>query len=143
MLRLLFRLIVLVIVLGVVAVFALGYRLTSRHQDTPPPVATSGHAVDTDSARRAGADIVEKVQQGATRAGKALEESTLTAKIKSKMALDDTIDTSDVSVSTEGTVVTLRGTVANRKQHQRVVQLAKETATVTNVVDHLTTRDGH
>jgi hypothetical protein len=143
MFRLLFRLIVLVVVLGVIAVFALGYRWSSRHEDAPPPVATSGHPIDTESARRTGADIVEKVQQGATRAGKALEEGKLTAKIKSKMALDDTIDTSEVSVSTEGTVVTLRGTVANRKQHQRVVQLAKETAGVTNVVDHLSTRDGH
>jgi hyperosmotically inducible protein len=140
MFRLLFRLIVLVVVVGIVAVFAMGYRWSARHEETPP-VATSGHSIDAASARRAGADLVEKVSEGATKAGKALEESKLTAKIKSKMTLDDTIDGSDVSVTTEGTVVTLRGTVVNPKQHQRVVQLARETAGVTNVVDHLSVRE--
>jgi len=140
MFRLLFRVIVLVVVIGVVAALALGYRWSTRHEETPA-VATSGRSIDTASARRAGAEIVDKVSEGAAKAGKALEEGKLTAKIKSKMALDDTIDGSDVNVTTEGTVVTLGGSVVNRKQHQRVVQLAKETAGVTNVVDHLTVRE--
>ena len=59
------------------------------------------------------------------------------------MALDDTIDAVGVNVDTAGTVVTLRGTVANRKtQHQRVVQLARETAGVTSVVDGSRCREG-
>jgi osmotically-inducible protein OsmY len=39
-------------------------------------------------------------------------------------------------------VVTLKGAVVNRKQHQRVVQLAKETAGVSSVVDKLTVHEG-
>jgi hypothetical protein len=142
MFRLLFRLVVLVLVLGGIAVFALGYHWSTGRHETPPPPKTGGGVVETERVRSTGADIAEKVAEGASRAGKALEEGKLTTKIKSKMALDDTIDASDVSVSTAGTVVTLRGTIVNRKQHQRVVQLAQETAGVTSVVDKLSVREG-
>ena len=53
------------------------------------------------------------------------------------MALDDTIEASRVNVDTDGTVVTLRGTVVTSTQHQRVLQLARETAGVTSVVDRV------
>ena len=58
------------------------------------------------------------------------------------MTLDDTIDASDVDVDTSGTVVTLKGSVATRKELQRVLQLARETAGVTSVVDQLSVREG-
>jgi osmotically-inducible protein OsmY len=140
MIRMLLRLIVLVVVLGAIAVFALRAGWGGKGVDEPAAVEKSP-SIDAESARRAGAEIAEKVAEGASRAGKALEESTLTAKIKSKMALDDTIDASDVNVDTAGTVVTLRGSVADRKTHQRVVQLARETASVTSVVDKLAVRE--
>jgi hyperosmotically inducible protein len=142
MFRLLFRLMLLIVVLGVIAVFALGYRWSTRREETTAPVTAGGEVLNAERARRAGSDIAGKVAAGASRAGKVLEEGALTAKIKSKMALDDTIDASDVNVSTEGAIVTLRGTVVNRKQHQRVVQLAQETAGVTSVVDKLSVREG-
>jgi len=141
MIRMLLRLVVLVVVLGAIAVFALGYRWGETPAARPDPVEVGGNAIDAEGARRAGAEIASKVAEGASRAGKALEESKLTAKIKSKMALDDTIDASDVNVDTVGTVVTLRGSVANRKTHQRVLQLARETADVTSVVDKLSVRE--
>ena len=141
MMRMLLRLVVLVVVLGAIAVFALGYRWGDTRADGPGPVEVGGNTIDAEGARRAGAEIASKVAEGASRAGKALEESKLTAKIKSKMALDDTIDASDVNVDTVGTVVTLRGSVANRKTHQRVLQLARETADVTSVVDKLNVRE--
>ena len=143
MIRMLLRLVVVVVVLGAIAVFALGYRWGDTRADAPAPAPVEkAPSIDAESARRAGAEIAEKVAEGASRAGKVLEESKLTAKIKSKMALDDTIDASYVNVDTAGTVVTLRGSVANRKTHQRVVQLARETADVTSVVDKLTVREG-
>jgi osmotically-inducible protein OsmY len=137
----LLRLVVLVVVLGAIAVFALGYRWGDTRADGPEPVEVGGSTIDAEGARRAGAEIASKVAEGASRAGKKFEESKLTAKIKSKMALDDTIDASDVNVDTVGTVVTLRGSVANRKTHQRVLQLARETADVTSVVDKLNVRE--
>jgi osmotically-inducible protein OsmY len=137
----LLRLVVLVVLLGAIAVFALRYRWGDTRGDGLEPVEVGGSAIDTEGARRAGAEIASKVAEGASRAGKVVEESKLTAKIKSKMALDDTIDASDVNVDTVGTVVTLRGSVANRKTHQRVLQLARETADVTSVVDKLNVRE--
>jgi len=145
MFRLLFRLIVIVVVLGAIAVFAIGYRWSGSGTATgATPVergttdtGASPIGIDADHARRAGAEIAGKVAESASRAGKVLEESKLTAKIKSKITLDDTLAGADVSVSTEGTVVTLHGTVANRAQHQRVRQLAQETAGVSSVVDKL------
>ena len=140
MIRMLLRLVIVVVVLGAIAVFALGYRWGDARPAAPVAVEKDP-SIDAESARRAGAEIAEKVAEGASRAGKVLEESKLTAKIKSKMALDDTIDASDVNVDTAGTVVTLRGRVANRKTHQHVLQLARETPAVTSVVDKLTVRE--
>jgi len=138
MLRFVLRLVVLAIVLGVVAAFFFGYRwggtgVTRRG----PTVGTSGSTIDSESARRAGAEIADKVAEGADRAGKALSEARLTAKIKSKMTLDDTIDSGSIEVDTRGTVVTVRGSVGTKAQHQRVLQLARETAGVTSVVDRV------
>lgn len=141
MIRMLLRLVVLVVVLGAIALFALGYRWNDPPAARPEPVEVGGSTIDADKARRTGAEIASKVAEGASRAGKAFEETKLTAKIKSKMALDDTIDASDVNIDTVGTVVTLRGSVANRKTHQRVLQLARETAGVTSVVDKLSVRE--
>ena len=88
-------------------------------------------------AREVGAEISEKVSQGATLAEAALAEAKLTAKIKGKIALDDTLKGNEVNVDTHGTIVTLKGTVLTRSQRDRVVQLAKETEGVSQVVDRL------
>jgi osmotically-inducible protein OsmY len=101
-------------------------------------VATTGEDQNrVDQVRETGAKVGEKVAAGAERAGEALDDARLTAKIKSKMALDDTLKGSDVSVSTTGHVVTLNGSVANEQQHRRVVDLARETEGVARVDDHI------
>ena len=129
--RFLFRLVVLAVV--VVVVVALYFRYQSGADVVPE--LPSGGAVD--SARQTGAEITERVSEGAVKAGKVLSEATLTSKIKSKMLLDDTLKGSNISVETAGTVVTVTGSVATKAQKQRVLQLAKETAGVTSVVDHV------
>ncbi len=53
------------------------------------------------------------------------------------MALDDTVKASDVHVSTSGKVVTLTGRVATAAQHDRAVQLVRETEGVKAVTDRL------
>jgi osmotically-inducible protein OsmY len=67
-------------------------------------------------------------------------ETALSARIKAKMALDDDVDASAIDVSTHGTAVTLRGTVASQAERARAVALARETAGVTRVVDDLQLR---
>jgi osmotically-inducible protein OsmY len=61
----------------------------------------------------------------------------VTAKIKSKMALDDMVKARTINVDTTGSVVTLTGTVGSNQERERAVRLARETVGVTNVVDKL------
>lgn len=137
MIGMLFRLIVLVAVAGAAAIY-FGWKPGSL---SLPGSATVGSSpIDSERAREAGANIAGKVAAGASRAEQALAETGLTAKITAKMKLDDTIDVGEVDVTTKGTVVTLSGSVANRAQRQRVLQLARETSGVTSVVDKLETR---
>ena len=69
MIRLLFRLVLLVILVVGVAVFAFGYRWGDVRGDAPARTGTSGDGIDTERARRAGAEIAERVAEGASRAG--------------------------------------------------------------------------
>lgn len=137
MLRLLFRLVVLGVVVGIVVLVY--YRYTGHDGGSGPggTVGTSGLPIDSSTATRAGEEIKEVVAQGAGLAEKALSEAALTTKIRSKMALDDTIDASHINVDTSGTEVIVSGTVTTKAQRQRVLQLARETAGVTSVVDRV------
>ena len=144
MFRALLRFALLVIVLAAAVAFFMGYRFGDHGNDLSAerPVSTTGTApkVDTARAREAGAKIGEKVAAGANQAEHALENAGLTAKIKSKMALDDSVKALDINVDTSNGVVTLTGTVHSEAERTRAVQLARETAGVTSVNDRLTVR---
>jgi hypothetical protein len=140
MLRALFRLVLLIVVLVGVGGFLLGWwtfgdveRRMDRAQDA---VGTSG-PVSTERARDAGARVGETAAVAANQAKNALENGAITAKIKSKMTLDDTLDAIKIDVDTSDGVVTLTGTVDTEPQHQRAIQLAKETDGVREVVDRI------
>ena len=53
------------------------------------------------------------------------------------MALDDSVKSRSINVTTDGTVVTLSGTVESVKEHDRAIALARETDGVSQVVDRL------
>ena len=93
------------------------------------------------AARQTSAEFKERASAGvhtaAKRAEEAVTSASLTSKIKAKMALDDLVNASDVDVDTDGSVVTLAGTVASKDQQRRAVRIATETAGVTKVVNHL------
>ena len=90
------------------------------------------------------ADVKEEAVTLATRAasqvGVTMSESALTAKIKSKMALDDHVNARAVDVDTSGSVVTLTGVVGSAAARERAVSLARDTEGVTRVVDRLQVR---
>ena len=138
MFRALIRLILVFVILVAVGTFMLGWWGPGRPQRSNVPTATgtAGH-IDLDRARAAGAHVAARTAEAANEASAVLSDAALTAKIKSKMALDDTVKASSINVSTEGHVVTLRGTVGSAAEHERAVQLARETAGVSQVVDHL------
>ena len=142
MIRGLFRLIVVVALLIGAGAFFLGYRWADFAGDREDrPVATSGRTIgniDASRAREAGAKVTETVADGAREAGRALSDASLTAKIKAKMALDDTIKSSNIDVDTSGGKVTLKGRVATEAEQRRALQLARETEGVKSVTDSLT-----
>ena len=144
MFRALLRLVLIVIVIAAAAAFFMGYRI-GDHRNVGPserPVATTGTspAIDTSKARQTGAEIGEKVAVGANRAEHALADGALTAKIKSKMALDDHVNARAIDVDTSGSVVTLTGVVGSAAARERAVSLARDTEGVTRVVDRLQVR---
>jgi osmotically-inducible protein OsmY len=139
MFRALLRLVVVLVVLVAAAAFFLGYWGSNRlhpaaHGTT---VGTGGH-VDAEHAREVGAQVGERTAEAANQAGELLADGALTAKIKSKMALDDTVPARTINVSTRDHVVTVSGHVRTEAERTRALQLARETAGVTRVVDHLT-----
>jgi hyperosmotically inducible periplasmic protein len=144
MFRALLRLVLVVIVIAAAAAFFMGYRFGDHRNDTTSdrPVATTGTtpSIDTSKARETGAAIGEKVAEGANRAENALEDGALTAKIKSKMALDDSVKALDINVDSNAGVVTLRGTVNSQAEKTRALQLARETSGVKSVEDKLVIR---
>jgi len=142
MVRALLRTILIVIIVVGVAAFFLGYRWGDGDGDriVDRPVGTTGArdtSVDTSRARETGAKIGEKVAVGVNEAERAAANGAMTAKIKSKMALDDAVDAARIDVDTNGTVVTLNGRVSSQAERERALRLARETEGVTSVVDRL------
>jgi hypothetical protein len=139
MFRSLLRLVLVLVVLVGAAAFFLGWWGGGRIRPVDGPAATVGTTgrIDTEKAKAVGADVAAKTAEAANKAGEVLTDAALTAKIKSKMALDDMVKARSIDVSTTNHVVTLRGSVGSVAEHDRAVQLAKETAGVTQVVDRL------
>jgi hypothetical protein len=137
--RFLFR---MVIVLALVAIgtYMLGYWSFDRlpvsawrtsGSPAPDPAVTS--------------PVHDRVGQLDAQAGKAatkvsgfLSDAELTTKIRSKMALDDTVRARTIDVSTTGGIVTLAGTVGSAAERAQALRLARDTKGITQVVDHLT-----
>ena len=141
MFRALFRLILIVVVVVAIAAFFMGYRWGAprgvAERPVERPIGTAGSRIDAGRARAAGAEVGEKVATGVNEAQQQLADAALTAKIKSKMALDDSIEARRIDVDTNGTVVTLSGTVRSAQEKAKALQLARDTAGVTSVVDRL------
>ena len=138
MIRGLLRLVLVVVIIAAAAAFFLGYKLSDSGVETP--VSATVPTVDTAKARATGAKIGETVATGAAKAELALAQGSLTAKIKAKMALDDTVKALNVDVDTQGGVVTLSGSVNSHAERDKAVQLARDTDGVTSVVDRLVVR---
>lgn len=142
MFRALLRLVVVLVLVVAAAAFFLGWwgsgklNPSGTAADTPATVGTAGH-VDTQKAKEVGAQVGAKTAEAANRAEAALSEGALTAKIKSKMTLDDLVQARTIDVTTNGRTVTLSGSVRSTAERDRAVQLARETEGVSQVVDRL------
>jgi osmotically-inducible protein OsmY len=115
---------------------------------TPSPNATG---IDVERATERGSELANRAAEQAGKAAQktgeavtqvegAIASGTLTAKIKSKMALDDAVKARTINVDTVGSVVTLTGVVETADERARAMRLAEETDGVTRVVDKLEVR---
>jgi hypothetical protein len=135
--RTLVKLVLIVIVVVGLGAFVLGWWSSGREFLPDAPVGAAGPAVDTSKAREVGAKVGEATANAANQAKNTLATGGVTAKIKSKMALDDLVKARNINVDTNGSVVTLTGAVGSETERRRAVELARETEGVTSVIDHL------
>jgi osmotically-inducible protein OsmY len=142
MIRGLIRAVLVVIVVVAIAAFLIGYRWANDDvvMEREPVVGTTGGAVDVNDAREVGAKVGETVAEGTNEARRLAEDGAITARIKSKMALDEIVEAIDIDVDTRAGVVTLSGAVTSAAERERALQLARETSGVTSVVDRLALR---
>lgn len=128
---------------GLVLLIALAFLLfgywagtsVGRGDGAKSPVGTTG--IDTDAARERAAEFGERAAVASAKAGEAVRDASVTAKIKAKMALDDLVKARTIDVTTDGTSVTLSGRVHSNDERDRAVRLARETEGVQQVVDRL------
>ena len=139
MFRGLIRLMLVALVVVAAAFFLFGYWSSGRFEAAPMTEIKTPD-INTDAARRTGAEIGERAAVAAARVSESLEEGSLTSKIKAKMVLDDVVKARTIDVTTDGTTVTLAGTVHSQPERERALALARETNGVTKVVDQLTVR---
>ena len=135
------RALLLIALLIVIGFFA--YTWWGSARPGQPALAPSTHATgtsgatDVSRARERGAEIGEDAAKTAAAVREGLGEAAITSKIKAKMALDDSVRARSIDVTTNGSTVTLTGTVRSAAEHDRAVRLAKETIGVANVIDRL------
>jgi len=130
------KLVLVVIVMVGLGAFLLG-RWSSGSKIVPDSPVHAAGPVDASKAREVGAKVGEATAKAANEAEEALANGAITAKIKSKMVLDDLVKAHNIDVDTNGSVVTLTGVVGSEAERQRALQLAKQTEGVTSVIDHL------
>jgi len=142
--RTIIRALLIVVLFVAVGFFAFGWwsgraipRTANRSVETP--TATTG-SIDTAAARERGAELGEKAATAAANVEATVDDARITAKIKAKMALDDYVKARRIDVATDGSTVTLSGTVGSNEEHDRALRIARETVGVTRVVDRLEIR---
>lgn len=139
MFRLLRKLIVaavLLVVVAAVAAYAIGYWQAGGTVTVPSPDLTRGG----EAAREVGVAVAAKARDLSVRARDVAGDGALTAKIKSKMALDDTVKALNIDVDTVDGVVRLTGTVQSQQEREKALLLARDTVGVKEVRDGLIVR---
>lgn len=92
---------------------------------------STAFATDKDSS---GTSLKEK----AASVGEAIDDTSITAKIKGKFAKDDIVSALDVHVETNRGVVTLSGSVPTKAAAERAKALAENVKGVHDVVSNIT-----
>ncbi|GGD27166.1 molecular chaperone OsmY [Franconibacter daqui] len=84
----------------------------------------------------------QKIDSSMNKVGNFMDDSAITAKVKAALVDDENIKSTDISVKTEKSVVTLSGFVESQGQAEQAVKIAKGVEGVQSVSDKLHVRDG-
>jgi hyperosmotically inducible protein len=110
-------------VLFLVLIVVIGMLYLTRRR--PVDVAEAGKAVAGD------------LEQAAETVRDTSEDAILTAKVKTALALSKSASAFDVDVDSEDGTVTLKGTLASNEARAAVLEIARDTAGVLEVVDRI------
>ena len=135
----LIRRLLLLTVLGVGGIAAFNY-VSENGWFVRPAAASVEARIAKEQAARLATRAAAEASHTAITLGGTVSDGALTAKIKSKMALDDHVKARSIGVDTSGTTVTLTGVVRSAAERDRAVRLAADTEGVTKVVDRLRVR---
>ena len=124
--------VILVLVLVGFGTYVIGYWQGDRADAT-----IDMPSIDQQRVRETGTEIAEGARAAGARVAEVVEDGALTAKIKSKMALDDHVKARDIDVDTSDGLITLTGTLQSEEEHERAVRLALETEGVRTIIDAL------
>jgi hyperosmotically inducible protein len=136
MLRMMAKLVltvVLIVVLVGFGTYVLGYWQAERRDNA----AVDTPLIDQQRVRETGAEIAEGARVAGSRMADAVEDGALTAKIKSKMALDDYVKARDIDVDSSDGLITLTGTLHSEAERERALRLTLETDGVQTIIDAL------
>jgi hyperosmotically inducible protein len=120
--------------------FASSLALVATGCDRTPEQPTPGERMDnaaTDS-RNAISGMGDTIERRADQAGQAIDDASITASIKGKYLVDDTLKGLDISVDTEQGVVTLTGPVQSDTAKELATQIAENVEGVVRVDNQLT-----
>lgn len=137
--RMIRRLLLLTIV-GVGSVAAFNY-WSQNGWPVRPGVARLEAQIAKEQASKLATRAAARASDAASTAGGTLSDGALTAKIKSKMVLDDEVNARGIDVDTSDTIVTLTGVTRSADERDRAVRLARETQGVTKVIDKLRVKE--
>lgn len=125
------------------ALFAAGCDRTPDEPEVADPAVTEPSVSErmddaANDTRSATSDMGDSIENRADQAGQAIDDATITAAVKSKYLLDDTLKGLQISVDTEQGVVSLTGTVQNDAAKELATQIAQGTEGVVRVDNQLT-----
>src|SRR5262249_59898904 len=100
--------------------------------------SAEGISKATDKTKEGASTAADKSAQGIAKAGEAITDVWIKARVKSKFVDEDVLKGSDIEVDVADHVVTLSGTVPSEAGRSRAVDEAKKVDGVRQVIDKMT-----
>ena len=114
-----------------------GCEKTTTRSDGTTTTTVTTPAPDTAAMKSAGNEMKSDAKSAADKAGTAIDDSTITAKVKTALLADPDVKGLKIDVDTKNGVVTLKGTADKPANRDRAVAIAKDTGGVKSVENQL------